>query len=103
MVGGTNSFITYVKLTTITRDGSKVKMWGLFDYKEATEVRPYLSKILQSEYDCNEKQSRILYARAYAGNMTKGEEFTSGPVFEKWSIVQPGTVQESFWKIVCEK
>lgn len=95
----------YADPSTILRDGHKVKMWGLSDYRSAETAGTYLflSVKLRNEYDCNEGQIRPLSYSFHSGNMAKGvvvyaysEPFDSIPI-------SPDSLSEALWKIACGK
>src|SRR5665647_2349544 len=70
------TFTVYVNPATIRRaDNNKVKMWDLYDYKTGKEIagKTFMSVESQSEYDCKEKQQRILYTTTHSENMGRGE------------------------------
>ena len=65
----------YVDYATIRRNGDKVKMWRLYDYKTVqTGIRrEWLSDITQQEFDCQNESSKILATSWYSRNMGNGE------------------------------
>jgi len=95
----------YIDPATIRKDGSKAKMWRLFDFKraEASFGDPYRSMMSEADYDCNEKQQRILTVSLRSGNMGEGELVFSTSDPDKWLPVQPESVSETLWQIACGK
>jgi surface-adhesin protein E len=101
--GGLN---VYVEPTSVHIDKGSglVKMWILYDYKtgqEGFQVR-YLSLKIQRQYDCKQKQSRMLAQSLFEGNMAKGDviyESTEGT----WMPVGPGTIGQSLLGLACSK
>src|ERR1700675_4391658 len=66
----------YTDPATVRKAGNMVKMWELIDLKTAqfsTEGRPYMSSTSQSEYDCKEGRTRILYFTLHSENLGRGE------------------------------
>jgi hypothetical protein len=101
-----NDIVTgYVNPTNITRtrQGDRVRVWELIDYKTAQNKNsPYLSTMGQTEYDCTGIRLRILSLNAYAGKLAKGEIVNA--VLNKspdWTPVSPGGVTEVMWKVAC--
>ena len=96
----------YVELDTLSRSGDVVKMWELWDFKTSrTETKPpHMSVKSQREYDCTKKLGRLLALTAFSGNMGSGEVVYSNSDFKDQGIpVEPGSVAESVWKVVCSK
>src|SRR5574342_429275 len=65
----------YVDLNTIHRRADLVEMWALYDYKTAQLAGgdSYLSRKVQSAYDCKEEARRELSVKEFSGNMGTGE------------------------------
>jgi len=65
--GGLTLFVDY---TTIRKEGDKVKMLSLVDFKviEKDETDFYSSRA-QNEYECKEKQIRQLFYSLYSDSM----------------------------------
>ena len=99
-----DGFDYYADPATIHREGDKVNMWIVFDYKTPQVVsdKRFLSSKLQFEYDCKNKRVRNLYATVHAENMGNGNAVASVnlPAAEG-EPVSPGNIQEGFWKIAC--
>jgi len=93
----------YVDPTSIRKSGNIVKVWSLSDYNKSQGQIPYMSIMLQREYDCIEERARQLHMTHYAKNMGEGD-----PVFihtepRNWLQVAPGTVGETIWEFACKK
>ena len=96
----------YVDSDTINRSGDVVKMWELWDFKTTrTEPKPpHMSVKSQREFDCTKKVGRLLAVTAFSGNMGSGKVVYSYSDFEHQRIpIEPGSVAESVWKVVCSK
>ncbi len=68
----------YFNHSTIHKEGDKVKMWALMDYKTAKQAidgKLYLSDMSQEEYDCKKVLRRTLYLSTYSKNMRRGHLF----------------------------
>lgn len=87
------------------KNGDKVKMWKMYDYKSAQEASGYkfLSTKFQNEYDCRGAQSRILANTTYAVNMGAGEAVFTQSDIDNWQPVIPDSLDEAMWKFACKK
>lgn len=100
------SYTAYIDFSTIRINGDKVKMWELRDFNSAQESsggKPYLSLMVQIEYDCKEEQVRDLYFSEHSGNMREGEVVNSSSKHSKWQPVSPESIGEAMWKVACGK
>lgn len=100
------SYSTYVDPDTLRRKGELVKLWELNDYKtiQTDGSNSFLSLKSQSEFDCAEERIRLLAATEFSGNMGKGQVVSSSHFGEGgWAPVQPDSVGEIVWKLVCDK
>ena len=62
----------------------------------------YASIKEQSEYNCKEEQSSILYQVLFSENMGKGKRITKRDP-EEWGPIEPNTVGVKTWKFACGK
>jgi hypothetical protein len=99
--GGLTLFVDY---TTIRKEGDKVKMLSLVDFKviEKDETDLYSSRA-QNEYDCKEKQIRQLFYSLYSDSMGKGKMEHANSEHLNWLPVQPGSMEEAMWEAACDK
>ena len=99
--GGLTLFVDY---TTIRKEGDKVKMLSLVDFKviEKDETDFYSSRA-QNEYDCKEKKIRQLYYSLYSDSMGKGKMEHANSEHLNWLPVQPRSMEEAMWKVACSK
>lgn len=103
---GTTESTSYVNPDTIHRNGDRVKMWVLFDYKTIQHTaagNSFLSSKQQSECDCTEKRFRLLIFTHLSGNMGGGNVVYSHPGSGKWVPVALGSVGQSLWEVACGK
>lgn len=105
-LGRNESSTLYGNPASIREAGSLVKMWTLSDARTVQWLRDksYVSVKMEWEYDCKEKQMRLLAIAYYSGNMGSGEAISfksGGPVSEKWGRVVPDSIEETFWKLAC--
>jgi hypothetical protein len=101
---GLTEYTVYVEPDTIRRNGDVVKLWALMDfYAMQTEPSPpYLSVQSQREFDCAEERVRLLVLTAFSGNMGSGKVvFSYSDSDDQGISVEPGSVAQSLWKVVC--
>ncbi|MBI5438628.1 MAG: hypothetical protein HY936_06725 [Nitrosomonadales bacterium] len=85
------------------KNGDKLKMWKIYDYKTTREASGYkfISAKFQDEYDCKEEKIRLLVNTAFSGNMGVGEAVFTSTDAGKWQPVRPGSIDEAMWKFAC--
>lgn len=101
---------TYVNLKSLIKNGNKVKMWRLNDFK-SIQIFPddntkYLSSISRDEYDCVEETLRKLDFFWYSENMGHGQVVYSSDHSILWQmnnvvVITPGHIHEGLLKIAC--
>jgi len=95
----------YADPTSIIRSNKTVKIRVLADKYKMTKTadKRYLSLVIQVEYDCNEKASRILDLTAYSKNMGKGKMIytISEPDPKGKTPVSPESEDEILWEYAC--
>ena len=101
---GDGNQVVYVNPATIRKDGDKVKMWSLYDFKTAqplTDGKFFLSQMAQYEYDCKQEQMRVLAMFLHSGNMRKGDVLISSFDIRKWAPFAPESTNEFLWNYAC--
>lgn len=103
--GSNGSDTLYADPITIIKTAHKVRMQALHDYTTAlkTAGSTFQSTVVQEEYDCKEKQSRILSFSFHARNLGKGRIVYSDNDSHEWQPVRPGSAREVLWKFACKK
>lgn len=98
-----SGYTAYADLASVRKVGDRSKMWALFDYKIVQRVSgvDFLSEKIRREYDCKEKQMRVLAYSLFGWNMESGELIRSYSQPQKWEAVQPGSIDEMEWKVAC--
>ncbi|CAN1520726.1 hypothetical protein MCEKH45_01095 [Methylophilaceae bacterium] len=96
---------TYVDLYTIRKNGNKVKMWTLLDYKTARSLstQSYSSMKMQYEYDCKNETGRILFISAYSGNMGSETAILPHSSVSSADPIIPDSIDQIRWRIACGK
>lgn len=106
-ITGNERLTIYVDPTTIRRDGDKVKMWSLFDYRKAQTVKVggkslvYLSTKGQDEFDCKEEQKRLIFLTGHSKKMGHGNTVSTENGPSPWEPVAPASIAEVMWKFAC--
>ena len=96
---------TYVDPDTIRRKGNLVKVWDLFDFKTRQTIGSisFSSSKELAEYDCAEERVRQLTVTYFLRNMGAGKVVHADREERKWSPIEPGSVGERLWEVVCRK
>lgn len=104
-VGATAIFSAYADSTTISKDGSKVKMWDLFDFSITQTVmnKQFLSIKSQREFDCKDKALRLRYTTYHSLKMGAGNIVNTSNLVRDWAPVSPESIDEILWKFACGK
>ena len=105
-VGHSDSLSFYIDLTTINKAGNTAKMWHLIDFKKPDKVRLGMSITANSEYDCQERRVRQIFASSHSGNMGGDEVVFSNSDVGKWEPVSPDSITSMkaiLWRIACGK
>lgn len=92
----------YASPSTIRKAGDRVVMLSLNDFKAADEARPYMSAMVQSEYECKKEQSRIIRIYIYSGNMGTGKSEKHDDI-SSWRPLPTGSAVKALWNIACYK
>jgi hypothetical protein len=105
-VGSSGGDITpYVNPATILRDGDKVKVWYMYDFKTVQESAGdrFMSSTFQGEFDCKEAQNRILAFSWYSEKMGGGNIVYNETVPAEWKPVFPDSTEDAVSKYACGK
>ena len=110
-IGNTVNFSSFVDPATIHREGikamegSKAKMLTLIDYTAVLTKngKAYSSLKAQHEFDCRQQQVRMLSSSLYAGHMGTGVEIESNYRPENWRPIPMRSIEETLWKVACNK
>lgn len=100
-----DKLIYYVDLSTRRREGNRVKMWTLNDFKTIQNAQGalYWSVKTHYEFDCIKFESRGLLLSVHSEKMGEGEEMHNGPFEPEWGAVPPNSILETYLKIACLK
>jgi len=96
----------YVDPSTLRGTDDRTRMWVLNDFKASQRLdnrEPFKSEKAEYEYDCKNRQSRLLYFTSHAGHMAKGEVVDYNISAGVWTRNQPGSELEALWEIACGK
>ncbi|MEI6147251.1 MAG: surface-adhesin E family protein [Methylococcales bacterium] len=100
-----DGFDVYVDIQSKRKEGDKVKMWNMYDYKKVkVDVKSYLASVSHVEYDCKGETLRLLDLFWYTGNMGQGVPVFSNTNIKKDPIsIMPETMHESLFNIACDR
>lgn len=101
--GAADAYVLYIDRTTIRRDGDRVRMWDLQDFKQAQPLgeRSYRSEKTELEFDCKARRTRVLSIIDFSGGMATGEIVYSDGDPSDWVAVKPATLGELEWQAAC--
>jgi hypothetical protein len=101
--GGGLNYDLYVDYGSIRKNGNKVKMWEMQNFKTLQEAGgvKYLSAASQYEYDCQEETMGQIAIIAYEENMAVTSVSHDEFVRVKTSPVPPNSIAMFMWKIAC--
>jgi hypothetical protein len=94
----------YVNQTTIQKNGSKSKMWILYDAKVPRKLGTlsYRSSMGQNEYDCETRQSRNLAIFLYSEKLGHGDVVSSSSTPDSdWEPASPDSMGGHLLKYAC--
>ena len=97
---------TYFDSELIKKNGNKVKMWSLFDFKtvqSGVRNEKFLSALSLFEYDCSKVTSRLIYFSWFSLNMLRGEIVVTQNNLKKVVSISDGSIEKKFFKIACGK
>lgn len=97
----------YASSSPLEKAGDRVTILSMVDLRKAASLsdgKEFLSWETQYEFDCKKRQSRIVAASMYSGNMGEGE-VTSSIVYESpgWQAIPTGSNGETLWERACGK
>ena len=108
----TLAFISYSDKSSKIRSGDMVRIWEMVDYdfsQPTSSGREYLSKKIQTEYDCTNRRTRFLTLIFYSLNRGYGDVVSmydsnsSWTSIFSWASVAPGTTTSELMKFACRK
>ena len=97
----------YASSSPIEKNGARVTILSMVDLKQAASLsdgEQFLSWETRYEFDCKKRQSRIVAASMYSGNMGGGK-VTNSIEYEppSWEAIPAGSNGEILWKLACRK
>jgi len=99
-----NSSVFYAAPSSKQNTGAgTAKIWVLNDLgkEQLIDSKSYLSIISEKEYNCKDKQDRLLYSSYHSGNMGGREIVHSGSDIQQWAEIKPDTPSAAQWEIAC--
>jgi hypothetical protein len=103
----------YVDPDTIRREGNRVTLWQLPDYKWMkgnAGMGPlgfgphrFLSITTHKQFDCREKRVRLLAFTEFSRHMGTGIPMNNYVDGDNWILVEPESINEALWEVGCGK
>ena len=100
-----SELILYADSATIRKNGDKLKIWTLKDFKnpQTNGEDNYRSAKTQIEYECNEEQFRSVAFVWFSENMGGGKVLSSDSDPNRpWRPLTPGSIGQILSRKVCE-
>lgn len=110
----------YIDPDTINREGTRVTVWQLTDYKmmqgTGAVINPYafgrlyryalaphgfFSTTTQKQFDCAGKRVRLLAFTEFSHHMGTGRRNDGYVDQDHWLAVEPESVNHALWELVC--
>lgn len=97
------SYTGYADLSTAHKAGGKAKMWVLYDFKVALNIRgnQIFSMREQRWYNCKKEQSAAIYVTMFNHHMAGGQVVSTGKVPIEWDPVSPGSIGKDMFDVAC--
>ncbi len=92
---------TYIDMSTVSREGTKVKVWTLTSHQTTTALRQSLSTKGQLEFDCSEAQFRLLTYFRFSDKMGTGKVMEVDNTSGDWSPIPPDSIVGNYSRLVC--
>lgn len=98
-----NSATAYVNTDTVFRKKYGIIAWTILDFSQAqpADNQTYLSIKSQQDFDCKDKQVKILYTALHAENMGNGDTIISDSVPMVKKPVPHNSMLEDIWEYAC--
>jgi hypothetical protein len=97
----------YVDPATIRREGKRVTVWQLTDYKwmqgNPRGTPRFLSTTTHKEFDCAAKRVRLLAFTQFPYHMGTGRPAKEHVDKDHWFPVQPASINHALWNVACRK
>lgn len=105
IVGSNGASDLFADNGPVRREGDKVRMWDMIDYRELQERAgvSYRSMKVEVEYDCAVRRFRNLSATLHAGRLAEGEPVATYARADAWQEIQAGSGIELLAKFACDK
>jgi hypothetical protein len=99
------AFTVYANLSTIRRNGHKIKMRGLISLSKPMPVKDtrYMSLESVDEYDCTEKTYRSISSVYFAEPMRRGPVVARGQQPSDWYPFEPVSLTSILFRAACKK
>lgn len=103
--------MVYYDPKTIRRDGDRVTLWQLTDYKWMQGNAPFgsfmmgphrfLSTKTYKEFDCARNRVRILASSEFSRHMGTGIQNAVAVEQGYGQPVEPGSINQALWEVAC--
>jgi hypothetical protein len=99
------AFTIYANLSTVRRNGHKVKMRSLISLSKPTALKDtqYLSLESLDEYDCSQKESRSIYYAYFSEPMGTGKVVLRSQRPSDWYPAEPISFTAILLRVACKQ
>lgn len=105
MISNSKKESLYFDGSRVQKSGYKSKLWTLSDLANPEPYtslgKLFLSLVTQSEFDCKEFQTRVIYIAFFTGKMGTGETIFASTIDQEWNPIPPGSTSDALLKIAC--
>ena len=105
-VHGNDKVTVYADPSTIRKKLYVVRIMTLFDFRAENVLadgNQYMSIMREAEFNCREKQQRMISYSIYSGKMGKGKVLDSGSEPQEWKPVSRASIALDMKNFACEK
>lgn len=97
----------YADRSSISKEGSMVKVWTLENYLHKKELNKtgkfYLSDKSLIEFDCKQARFRVISESYYAEKMGVGDPFFIETIADNFDQFPPDSIGQNMWEFACGK
>lgn len=107
LVGDNSINRVYIDYSTLKKEGNKVNVWTMNDYKNIQtpkDEKPFISEVAKNEFDCKDETYRLVSLTSYNKNMGQGEVvYNNGNINGAATTLPPNSLGKIIWEKACGK
>jgi len=97
-------YVAYVDRASIHRHDDRVRMTGMYDFRKqdfTPEGHGLYSTVVLREYDCAQRQVRLLSYIDFVGHKGEGGVVSQVQRMGRWEAVVAGGIDAAYWNVAC--